>query len=236
MDEKIVTKIRCAVYSRKSVETGIDVEFSSIDAQKESCEMYIGSQRSKGWIMLNEQYDDNGFTGGNMDRPALKRMLQDIEDKKIDIVIVYKHDRLTRSLADFAKLIEIFEKHNVSFVSVTQDFNTSTSAGRLFLNMLFSFAQYEREIIAERTSDKMTASRRKGMWMGGTVPFGYNAVDKKLVINKQEAEILNFIYDRFIETESVVQVVKEIQERGYILILFQTTDSKTSALFAIEND
>lgn len=227
MNEPVITKIKCAIYSRKSVETGLDVEFSSIDAQKEACEMYIGSQRSKGWIKLGDHYDDGGFTGGNMERPALQRMLQDIEDKKIDIVVVYKHDRLTRSLADFAKLIELFEKHNVSFVSVTQDFNTSTSAGRLFLNMLFSFAQYEREIIAERTRDKMTASRKKGMWMGGTVPFGYDAVDKKLVINKEEAEILHFIYDRFIETESVVQVVKEVREKGYITKSRSTRSGKS---------
>ena len=165
-------KKRCAIYTRKSTEEGLDMEFNSLDAQREACESYIASQKHEGWFQLPDEYDDGGFTGGNMDRPALKRLMDDIKNGLIDTVVVYKVDRLSRSLADFAKLIDLFDEHKVSFVSVTQQFNTTTSMGRLTLNILLSFAQFEREVIGERIRDKLAASKRKGMWMGGVTPMG----------------------------------------------------------------
>src|ERR1700754_2313091 len=180
-------KLRCAVYTRKSTEEGADMEFNSLDAQREACEAYIVSQKAEGWLLVHDRYDDGGVSGGTLERPALKRLLADIEAKRVDIVVVYKIDRLSRSLLDFCKLAETFERNGASFVSVTQQFNTSTSMGRLTLNMLLSFAQFEREVIGERVRDKIAASKKKGMWMGGMPPLGYDVKERKLVVNDREA-------------------------------------------------
>lgn len=209
------SKIRCAVYTRKSHEEGLEQEFNSLDAQREAAEAYITAQRHEGWMLYPDHYDDGGFTGGNIERPALKRLMADIEAGKIDVVVVYKIDRLTRSLSDFSKLIEIFEKHQVSFVSVTQQFNTTTSMGRLVLNVLLSFAQFEREVTGERIRDKFAASKKKGMWMGGVPPMGYNVDNRKLVIDPPQAEIIRFIFARFLATRSVTTVALETRERDY---------------------
>src|SRR6195256_6092815 len=187
-------KARCAIYTRKSSEEGLEQAFNSLDAQREACAAFILSQKHEGWTVLTTPYDDGGFSGGNVERPALKHLIADIEAGKIDVVVVYKVDRLTRALSDFAKMVEIFDKHGVSFVSVTQQFNTTTSMGRLTLNVLLSFAQFEREVTGERIRDKIAASKKKGMWMGGSVPLGYGVVDKKLVINAQEAKTVRYIY------------------------------------------
>jgi len=178
--------IRCAIYTRKSSDEGLEQEFNSLDAQREACEAYIVSQRHAGWIALADMYDDGGLSGGSMERPALKRLLEDIKTGKVQTVVVYKVDRLTRSLSDFAKIVDVLDAHNASFVSVTQQFNTTTSMGRLTLNMLLSFAQFEREIAGERIRDKIAASKRKGMWMGGNVPLSYDVKDRKLVVNEPE--------------------------------------------------
>ncbi|WP_310794394.1 recombinase family protein [Roseovarius sp. SCSIO 43702] len=180
-------RLRCAVYTRKSSEEGLDMEFNSLDAQREACEAFIASQRAEGWACLRERYDDGGVSGGTLDRPALKQLIADVEDGLIDVVVVYKIDRLSRALMDFSKLVEIFDRHGVTFVSVTQSFNTTTSMGRLTLNILLSFAQFEREVIGERIRDKVAASKKKGMWMGGYVPLGYDVVDRKLIVNEAEA-------------------------------------------------
>ena len=185
---------RCAIYTRKSSEEGLEQEFNSIQAQCEACEAYIRSQRHEGWILARTRYDDGGFSGGNMDRPALQRLLADIREGRIDIIVVYKVDRLTRSLADFARLVEIFDGQGASFVSVTQQFNTTSSMGRLTLNVLLSFAQLEREVTGERIRDKIAASKKKGMWMGGVPPVGYRAHDRKLIIVDSEAEIVRSIF------------------------------------------
>ena len=177
-------RLRCAIYTRKSSEEGLEQEFNSLDAQREACTSYITSQRSEGWVMLVSRYDDGGVSGGTLDRPALKRLLADIEQRLVDVVVVYKIDRLSRALMDFAKLVEVFDRNNVTFVSVTQSFNTTTSMGRLTLNVLLSFAQFEREVIGERIRDKIAASRKRGMWMGGVVPLGYQVRDRKLVIDE----------------------------------------------------
>ena len=176
-------KVRCAVYTRVSTDERLDMEFNSLDAQREAALAYIESQKHEGWLLVTDRYDDGGFSGGSMDRPALQRLLRDVECGVVDVVVVYKVDRLSRSLIDFARIVEVFDKHNVSFVSITQQFNTTTSMGRLTLNILLSFAQFEREVIGERIRDKFAASRRKGMWMGGTPPLGYDVVDRKLVVN-----------------------------------------------------
>src|SRR5467141_2336045 len=193
---------RCAIYTRKSSEEGLEQEFNSLQAQSEACEAYIRSQLHEGWALARTRYDDGGFSGGNMERPALQRLLADIRGGSIDIVVVYKVDRLTRSLADFARLVEIFDAQGVSFVSVTQQFNTTTSMGRLTLNVLLSFAQFEPELSSERVRDKIAASRRKGKWTGGTAPLGYDACDKKLVINTAEAETVRIIFRRYLELQS----------------------------------
>ena len=179
--------IRCAIYTRKSSEEGLEQSFNSLEAQREACEAYIASQKHEHWRAIATHYDDGGYSGGSMERPALRQLLADIDAGKVDTVVVYKVDRLTRSLADFAKIIERFDARQVSFVSVTQQFNTTTSMGRLTLNVLLSFAQFEREVTGERIRDKIAASKRKGMWMGGTVPVGYDVRDRKLVVNAQEA-------------------------------------------------
>ena len=190
----MMARFRCAIYTRKSTDDGLEQEFNSLDAQREACDAFIKSQRGLGWIALAARYDDGGVSGGTMDRPALQSLLADIETSRVDLVVVYKVDRLTRSLADFGKLVEIFDARGVSFVSVTQQFNTTTSMGRLTLNMLLSFAQFEREVTGERIRDKIAASKKKGMWMGGNVPLGYDVRDKKLVVNRGEAETVRTLF------------------------------------------
>ena len=207
---------RCAIYTRKSTEEGLEMEFNSLDAQREACECYIASQKHEGWLLLDDHFDDGGFTGGNMERPALKRLIQAIELGLIDIVVVYKVDRLSRSLADFAKLISLFDTHHISFVSVTQQFNTTTSMGRLTLNILLSFAQFEREVIGERVRDKFAASKRKGLWMGGTVPLGYDVIDKQLQINETEAASVRALFDLFLKTKSPTKMVQPLVNLGIV--------------------
>jgi DNA invertase Pin-like site-specific DNA recombinase len=211
----IKRKIRCAIYTRKSHEDGLEQEFNSLDAQYEACTAYIQSQRSEGWMMLPDRYDDGGFSGGNIERPALKRLLKDIDNGLVDVIIVYKIDRMSRSLYDFVKLMDAFEKRGVTFVSVTQHFNTTTPMGKLTLNILLSFAQFEREITGERIRDKLAASKKKGMWMGGTPPLGYDVKDRKLVVNEQEAEMIRHIFQRFAVLQSITTLVAEIRERGF---------------------
>ena len=208
--------LRCAIYTRKSTEHGLELEFNSLDAQREACEAYIKSQASLGWKVITQPYDDPAFSGGNLERPALKQLLKDIEARKVDVVVVYKIDRLTRSLADFAKLVEAFDARSISFVAVTQQFNTTTSMGRLTLNVLLSFAQFERELSSERVRDKVAASRRKGKWTGGTVPLGYDARDKKLVINPTEAETVRMIFRRYTELQSFGRLVADLDKRGIV--------------------
>ena len=207
-------RIRCAIYTRKSSEEGLEQEFNSLDAQREACEAYIASQRAEGWRAMREGYDDGGYSGGNLDRPGLRNLLEDIRDGLVDVIVVYKIDRLSRSLMDFAKLVEVFDEHKVTFVSVTQAFNTTTSMGRLTLNVLLSFAQFEREVTGERIRDKIAASRAKGMWMGGFVPWGYDAVDRKLVINEAEAAQIRYIFERFVELGSATRLTREIVRKG----------------------
>src|SRR6187401_2868709 len=207
-------RMRCAIYTRKSTEEGLDMEFNSLDAQREASSAYIASQRAEGWVELADQYDDGGFSGGSLERPALKRLMADIETGRVDIVVVYKIDRLSRSLMDFAKLVEVFDRNNVTFVSVTQSFNTTTSMGRLTLNILLSFAQFEREVIGERIRDKIAASRRKGMWMGGFVPLGYDVKDRKLVVNEPEAANVRKIFERFTKIGSVTELVRQLRAEG----------------------
>ena len=205
---------RCAVYTRKSSEHGLEQDFNSLDAQREAAEAYIKSQAHEGWKLIKTHYDDGGLSGGTMERPALQSLLADIQSRKIDIVVVYKVDRLTRSLADFAKLVELFEAHGVSFVSVTQQFNTTTSMGRLTLNVLLSFAQFEREIAGERIRDKFAASRRKGMWMGGTIPLGYDVRDRKLIVNEAEADTVRLIFARYLALGCVSSLRAELDRNG----------------------
>ena len=206
--------VRCAIYTRKSSEDGLEQDFNSLDAQREACEAFILSQKHEGWVALTEMYDDGGISGATMKRPALKRLLTDIQAGRIDTVMVYKIDRLTRSLGDFAKIVDVFDTHSVSFVSVTQQFNTTSSMGRLTLNMLLSFAQFEREVTGERIRDKIAASKRKGMWMGGLPPLGYEIDDKKLVVNEAEAETLRAIYRRYVELGSVRRLKEELDRDG----------------------
>jgi DNA invertase Pin-like site-specific DNA recombinase len=196
-------KTRCAIYSRKSSDEGLDQEFNSLDAQREACESYVLSQRGLGWVAAPKRYDDGGVSGGTMERPALRALLTDIEKGRIDLVVVYKVDRLTRSLADFARIVDVFDAWDVSFVSVTQQFNTATSMGRLTLNMLLSFAQFEREVTSERIRDKIAASKKKGMWMGGRTPLGYDVRDKKLVVNRAEAETVRTLFRLYLELGTV---------------------------------
>lgn len=207
--------LRCAVYTRKSTEDGLEQEFNSLDAQYEACAAYAVSQRHEGWTIVPDRYDDGGFSGGNMQRPGMRRLLADIAAGKVDIVLVYKIDRLTRSLADFAKIVEILDKAGASFVSITQSFNTTTSMGRLTLNMLLSFAQFEREVTGERIRDKIAASKRKGMWMGGPVPLGYEVEARKLIVNPTEADLVRHIYRRYLEVGSVVELADELNRQGH---------------------
>ena len=206
--------IRCAVYTRKSSEEGLEQSFNSLDAQREACEAYVASQKAEGWVVLPQMYDDGGISGGTMDRPALKRLLADVAAGLVDTVVVYKVDRLTRSLGDFAKIVEVFDAASVSFVSVTQSFNTTTSMGRLTLNMLLSFAQFEREVTGERIRDKIAASKARGMWMGGRVPLGYEVRDRELEIVEAEAETVRHIFRRYVELGSVLDLRDELRAAG----------------------
>ena len=215
MPAESARSLRCAIYTRKSTEHGLEQEFNSLDAQREACEAYIKSQASQGWKLLPQHYNDPAYSGGNLDRPALKKLLADIAAGKIDVVVVYKIDRLTRSLADFAKLVETFDARSISFVAVTQQFNTTTSMGRLTLNVLLSFAQFERELASERVRDKVAASRKKGKWTGGTVPLGYDAKDKKLVINKSEAQTVRTIFQLYLELAIVRQAGRRTRSQAH---------------------
>src|SRR5262252_7029588 len=205
--------VRCAIYTRKSSEEGLEQEFNSLQAQREACEAFIHSQQQEGWLCLRAAYDDGGFSGATMGRPALQRLLADLAAGRVDTIVVHKIDRLTRSLADFAKIVEILDARSASFVSVTQQFNTTTSMGRLTLNILLSFAQFEREVIGERIRDEIAASKQKGMWMGGVPPLGYRAQDRKLVIIDSEAEIVRSIFRRYAELGSVRLLKDELEAR-----------------------
>jgi site-specific DNA recombinase len=210
----IVRTRRCAVYTRKSSEEGLEMEFNSLDAQREACEAYIISQRAEGWIQVDDRYDDGGVSGGTLERPALRRLLADVEAGRIDVVAVYKIDRLSRSMLDFLKLIELFERHKTTFVSVTQSFNTTDAMGRMHLNIMMTFAQFEREVIGERIRDKFAASRKKGMWMGGWAPFGYEVRDRKLVVNEADAEAVRSIFKRFLVLKSATILAHELREKN----------------------
>jgi site-specific DNA recombinase len=207
-------RLRCAIYTRKSSEEGLEQEFNSLDAQREACEAYVLSQKHDGWIALSDYYDDGGLSGGNMERPALKRLLEDVSAGRVDVIVVYKVDRLTRSLSDFARIVDTLDKHQVSFVSVTQHFNTTSSMGRLTLNVLLSFAQFEREIAGERIRDKIAASKRKGMWMGGTIPFGYQVKDRKLEIVESEAKTVRTIFETYAELGTVEALTDRLIQNG----------------------
>jgi site-specific DNA recombinase len=213
-ERPLIRKLRCAVYTRKSTEEGLEMEFNSLDAQREACEAYVASQRAEGWLLAPDRYDDGGFSGGTLERPALRRLLADIETGRVDVVVVYKIDRLSRSLMDFSRLVEVFDRHNVTFVSVTQSFNTTTSMGRLTLNVLLSFAQFEREVIGERIRDKFAASRRKGMWMGGWAPLGYEVRNRKLVVNDEDANLVRSIFQRFLKTGSATILARQLIQEG----------------------
>jgi len=208
--------MRCAIYTRVSTEQGLDQDFNSLHAQYEASQAYIRSQAHAGWTPLRSKYDDGGFSGGNTDRPALQRLLEDVQAGKIDIIVVYKVDRLTRSLADFAKLVELFDRHEVSFVSVTQHFNTTTSMGRLTLNVLLSFAQFEREVTSERIRDKVAASKRKGLWVGGKTPLGYEVRDKRVHIVEKDAESVRLIFELYLQLGSIHQLIAELRRRGIV--------------------
>src|SRR3979490_151714 len=209
-----IKPVRCAIYPRVSTEHGLDQEFNSLDAQYEAASAYIKSKAHAGWTLTRFRYDDAGYSGGSTDRPDLQRLLEDIHARKIDVIVVYKVDRLTRSLADFAKLVELFDAHGVSFVSVTQQVNTTTSMGRLTLNVLLSFAQFEREVTSERIRDKIAASKRKGLWVGGPLPLGYEMNDRKISIVEEEAEMVRSIYRRYLELGGVNELVRELRERN----------------------
>jgi site-specific DNA recombinase len=207
---------RCAIYTRKSSEEGLEQDYNSLHAQREACEAFIRSQAGEGWRLIKTAYDDGGFSGGSMERPGLQQLMSHIREGSIEVVVVYKVDRLTRSLADFARMVELFDAQGVSFVAVTQQFNTTTSMGRLTLNVLLSFAQFEREVIGERIRDKVAASKRKGIWMGGTLPIGYDARERKLVVNESEAKVVRHIFERYIELGSVRLLKKDLDRQGIV--------------------
>ena len=215
MKETNKRSFRCAIYTRVSTDQGLEQDFNSLDAQREASEAYIKSQAHEGWRLMRDRYDDGGYSGGSMDRPALQKLLADVEARRIDVIVVYKVDRLTRSLADFAKLVEMFDKHDVSFVSVTQSFNTTTSMGRLTLNVLLSFAQFEREVTGERIRDKIAASKKKGMWMGGVVPLGYRVEDRELRVVEDHAEIVRSLFRRYLEAGSVVRLKQQLDAESF---------------------
>jgi len=214
MKAPVAKPVRCAIYTRVSTEHGLDQEFNSLDAQYEAASAYIKSQAHAGWTLIRSRYDDGGYSGGSTERPDLQKLLNDIRARKIDVIVVYKVDRLTRSLADFAKLVELFDAHGVSFVSVTQQFNTTTSMGRLTLNVLLSFAQFEREVTSERIRDKISASKRKGLWVGGNLPLGYEMKDGKIAIVEEEAELVRSIFRRYLELDGVNELVRDLGERN----------------------
>jgi site-specific DNA recombinase len=220
--------VRCAIYTRKSTEEGLDQDFNSLDAQREAAEAYITSQRGEGWEVVPDRYDDGGFSGGNMDRPALTRLLADIEAGRVNAVVVYKVDRLSRSLLDFSKIMEVLDGHRVAFVSVTQQFNTATSMGRLILHVLLSFAQFEREMIAERTRDKMSAARRKGKWVGGTPVLGYDVAPDggRIVVNEAEAHRVREIFDLYLREQSLVATAEELNRRGWTTKAWTTREGR----------
>ena len=226
---KSIAAVRCAIYTRKSTDEGLDSDFNTLDAQRESAEAFIVSQRHEGWIALPQKYDDGGFTGANMERPAMKRLLDDVRSGLVNCVVVYKVDRLTRSLLDFARIMEVLDKHGTTFVSVTQQFNTTASLGRLTLNILLSFAQFEREMISERTRDKMSAARRKGKWVGGNPVLGYDVHSGggALVVNAEEAARVRTIFALYLEHGSLLPVVNELDQRGWTLKRWTTRDGKT---------
>jgi len=207
-------RLSCAIYTRKSTDEGLDQNFNSLDAQREACEAYVASQKSEGWVALSDRYDDGGYSGGNINRPGLQKLIADIKTGVVNTIVVYKIDRLSRSLSDFAKLVDLFDEHQVTFVSVTQAFNTTTSMGRLTLNILLSFAQFEREVSGERVRDKFALSRSRGMWMGGMPPFGYDVRDRKLVVNPDEAKIVQELFARFAVTPSMATLVKDLRARN----------------------
>src|SRR6266478_956634 len=227
MKAPAVKQIRCAIYTRVSTEHGLDQEFNSLDAQYEAASAYIKSQAHAGWTSIGSRYDDGGYSGGSIDRPDLQRLLEDIRAHRIDVIVVYKVDRLTRSLADFAKLVELFDTHGVSFVSVTQQFNTTTSMGRLTLNVLLSFAQFEREVTSERIRDKIAASKRKGLWVGGMVPLGYDAKDRKIWVNEEEAERVRVIFRRYLELGSLAHLMSDLLRQGIVTKLRTLKTGKT---------
>jgi DNA invertase Pin-like site-specific DNA recombinase len=208
--------VRCAIYTRVSTDHGLEQDFNSLDAQHEASQAYIRSQAHAGWTLIRSRYDDGGYSGGSTERPALQRLLEDIKAKKVDIIVVYKVDRLTRSLADFAKLVELFDAHGVSFVSVTQQFNTTTSMGRLTLNVLLSFAQFEREVTSERIRDKIAASKRKGLWVGGMAPLGYETRDRKITVIEQEAEAVRTIFRSYLELGSLSRLMVDLRSRNVV--------------------
>jgi site-specific DNA recombinase len=214
MKTPVIKAVRCAIYTRVSTDHGLDQEFNSLDAQYDAASAYIKSQAHAGWMLIRSRYDDGGYSGGSTDRPDLQRLLDDIRARKLDVIVVYKVDRLTRSLADFAKLVELFDAHGVSFVSVTQQFNTTTSMGRLTLNVLLSFAQFEREVTSERIRDKIAASKRKGLWVGGTLPLGYHMKDDKIAVIEDEAERVRLIYRRYLELGGVNALVRDLRDRN----------------------
>jgi site-specific DNA recombinase len=207
-------RTRCAIYTRKSSEEGLEQSFNSLEAQRDACRAYILSQKHEGWTALSNRYDDGGFSGGTMERPALKQLLDDILVGNVDTVVVYTVDRLTRSLNDFSKIIEVFDSHGVSFVSVTQQFNTTTSMGRLALNVLLSFAQFEREVTGERIRDKVAASKKKGMWMGGVVSLGYDCVDHRLIVNRLEANTVREIFRKYLRFGCVMKLKNNLEREG----------------------
>ncbi|MDT5014994.1 MAG: site-specific recombinase [Mycobacterium sp.] len=220
-------EVRCAIYTRVSTDQGLEQDFNSLDAQYDASQAYIRSQAHAGWTLSRGKYDDGGFSGGNTDRPALQRLLDDVRDGKIDVIVVYKVDRLTRSLADFAKLVELFDERGVSFVSVTQQFNTTTSMGRLTLNVLLSFAQFEREVTSERIRDKIGASKRKGLWVGGMVPLGYDTKDRKISVNEAEAERVRIIFRRYLELGSLGSLMADLRQQGIVTKVRKLRTGKT---------
>jgi site-specific DNA recombinase len=224
-----VKPVRCAIYTRVSTDHGLDQEFNSLDAQYDAASAYIKSQAHAGWTLIRSRYDDGGYSGGSTDRPDLQKLLDDIRARKIDVIVVYKVDRLTRSLADFAKLVELFDAHGVSFVSVTQQFNTTTSMGRLTLNVLLSFAQFEREVTSERIRDKIAASKRKGIWVGGTLPLGYEMKDGNISIVEEEAELVRSIFRRYLELGSVNELLRDLSERNIRTKINLVTNETTFA-------
>jgi site-specific DNA recombinase len=229
MNKPTQRTLRCAIYTRVSTDHGLEQDFNSLDPQREAASAYVKSQAHEGWRLIKESFDDGGFSGGSLERPAMQRLLAAIRSKLIDVVVVYKVDRLTRSLADFAKLVDIFDAEGVSFVSVTQSFNTTTSMGRLTLNMLLSFAQFEREVTGERIRDKLAASKRRGIWVGGIVPLGYEVRERKLVVREDEAQTVRLIFERYLALGSLPALQRELRERGIVTRTRTLSSGRSSA-------